>query len=260
MFVPTIIAARNEAGHIGHTLEALARQAQRVEPIVVINSCTDRTADIAQSAGAIVLESPEGKMPALQEGLHYLGRRALEPLLILDADSRPFTRHWSRCLTHELGNMPAEHPRIAWGPYIFLGDINPAMGLFFSATAMRVSWADRHDSDPRAIRGGNTSIALTKAPVLEEFLAMPNYWPREDVAIFDNIMQHEGVHKVIFHPDAWATTSGARLATNIKRIITKCQNPTKVYDESYEREAPSGSTPYIATHSKRLNKNPGASH
>src|SRR5438874_618123 len=99
MSVLIIIAARNESRHVGESLDALSQQTYNVEPIVVVNGSADKTADIARTAGAFVLESEEGKMRAIQAGLRYLGRRALEPLLILDADTRPLSNNWSARLT-----------------------------------------------------------------------------------------------------------------------------------------------------------------
>jgi glycosyltransferase involved in cell wall biosynthesis len=120
MNIPIIIAARNESQQIGETLDVLSRQTHTVEPIVIVNGSTDRTADIARMAGARVLESEEGKMPAIQAGLRYLANRAFEPLLILDADSKPLSKNWSERLTSELRNLPEEQPAIVWGPYIRL--------------------------------------------------------------------------------------------------------------------------------------------
>jgi glycosyltransferase involved in cell wall biosynthesis len=244
MNTPILIAARNEANHIGHTLGALSQQAHDIEPVVVINGSIDRTADIAISMGATVIESAEGKMPAIQEGLRFLGKRALEPVLILDADSRPFSKNWSARMTSELGQLPAHKPAMTWGPYIFNGEINPALGAFFSATSMRVSWADRHKDRPRTIRGGNTGLLMKDSELLERVLTLGNYWPREDVAIFDTMKSREAIHKVVFHPESWVLTSGYRISETLKKIIKERKHPSLVMDGSYASEAPAGSKPY----------------
>lgn len=244
MNVPIIIPARNEAHRIGETLDTLSRQVHKVEPIVVVNGTTDETADIARNAGARVLESAEGRMPALQEGLRFLGRRALENVLILDADSKPLSKNWSRRLVSETQGLPKERPAIVWGPYVFLEDINPAVGAFFTATSMQVSWADRHKDKPRTIRGGNTGLRICNDELLEDILVLENYWPRDDVAIYDITMKHGANKKVVFHPEAWAATSGIRLKEALKRIVKERRHATKIYDDSYAREAPPDSKPY----------------
>src|ERR1700694_2186831 len=130
MPVPVIIPARNEAEHIGASLEALSRQTYSVDPFVVVNGCNDETPDIARSMGAMVLESKEGKMPAIQEALHYLGKRALSSLIILDADTKPLSRNWSDRMVRTMQGLPTEKPAVIWGPYLFHGEINLALGAF----------------------------------------------------------------------------------------------------------------------------------
>jgi glycosyltransferase involved in cell wall biosynthesis len=51
MKIPVILAARNEEQTIGGALDRLAEQHGQVEPIVVVNDTTDRTADIAIAMG-----------------------------------------------------------------------------------------------------------------------------------------------------------------------------------------------------------------
>src|SRR3990167_8107104 len=95
MKVPVLMPARNEAVSIGRSLDALASQRLEVEPIVIVNGCTDNTAEVAIDRGATVLEAEEGKTAALQQGLRYLGERSLAPLLTIDADSVPISPNWS---------------------------------------------------------------------------------------------------------------------------------------------------------------------
>jgi len=243
MEIPIIIAARNEELHIGSTLDALSRQDSGVEPVIVVNGSTDATADIARQAGARVIESDEGKMIAIQAGLRHLGKKSLGPLLILDSDSRPMFKGWSSRLTGELTQLPVENPAIVWGPYIFNGEINPVLGLVLSATSMQVSWADRNSSSPRTVRGGNTGLRLDMQ-TLERLLSLENYWPREDVAIFDTLKEGGGNKKVVFHPEAWVKSSGHRATTALKRIIKERRDPNAVYDELYAADAPPNSRPY----------------
>ncbi|HVX47888.1 MAG TPA: glycosyltransferase family A protein [Candidatus Saccharimonadales bacterium] len=244
MNTPVIIAARNEADSIGSTLDCLSRQSQDVNPIVVVNGSTDKTADIASHAGAVVLESADGKMPAIQAGLRYLGKNALTPVLLLDADSRPFTRRWSGHMSDELHGLPAHVPSMVWGPYVYKGDINKALGLFFTATTMGVSWADRHKAKPRTIRGGNTGLYIKEEELLEELLSLENFWPREDAAVFDTMKSRGASHEVTFNVNGWVLTSGYRISDTLKRAIRDRRHPSLIMDASYEDEAPVGSKPY----------------
>ncbi len=85
---PVIIAAFNEERYIGGTLQALP--AAEVEPIVAVNGSTDSTAEIARSFGATTLEfEDQGKLPAQQAALRYLGDRALEPVLFFGRRQLP---------------------------------------------------------------------------------------------------------------------------------------------------------------------------
>lgn len=246
MSIPVIIPARNEAEHIGIALDSLSRQAHEVDPIVIINDSTDRTADIALATGATVLESKRGKIPAIQEGLRHLGKRALGPMLILDADCRPVSKQWSSRMSNELSDLPNEDPAIIWGPYVFKGEINPALGAFFTATSMQVSWADRHKDKPRTIRGGNIGLHMKKDELLEAMLVLGNYWPRDDVAVFDRMKEHDASHKLVTSPQGWVFTSGSRTMDTVRRIIRDRKHPSEAMDDSYASDAPSDSTPYFS--------------
>ena len=244
MHTPVIIPARNEAKHIGNGLEALSRQSIDLKPIVIVNGSVDQTADISRQFGATVLESEEGKMRALQTGLRFLGKRALNPVLILDGDSRPLSRKWGQKLIGETNKLPKEKPALVWGPYVFAEDISLPLGIFFTATSMYVSWTDRREPAPRTIRGGNTSLRIKNYDLLDELMGMDNYWPREDVAIHDAAVKQGANKLVVLGPEAWVITSGARLNDALKRLIKKRENPNAIYDQLYAGDAPAMSSPY----------------
>jgi glycosyltransferase involved in cell wall biosynthesis len=256
MKIPVILAARNEEQTIGGALDRLAEQHGQVEPIVVVNDTTDRTADIAIAMGAHVLESDPGKMRAIQTGLRYLGKAALGNVLLADVDGRPVSRHWGQRLHGELTGLPGESPAIVWGPVVFCQDMNLLVGAACTAASMRVSWADRHDKDPRTIRGGNAGLRLADAETLESLLELDNYWPREDVAIYDTVMSHGGNARVSFHPEAWMKTSGIRITDTLKALIHDRRHPSRVTDDGYAAGAPAGSRPYNSPYTRHQNKNP----
>ncbi|MDX6413190.1 MAG: hypothetical protein QOH23_600 [Gaiellaceae bacterium] len=79
-----LIAARDEEAAIGETVTALRREFPAAEVIVADDGSQDRTADLAEEAGAVVLRLPRrGKGQALSAG-----ERAAPPgtLLLCDAD------------------------------------------------------------------------------------------------------------------------------------------------------------------------------
>jgi len=101
--IPVIIPAHNEEHDLPTTLLSLA-QSSEVIPIVVDNNSTDRTAEVAQDMGAILLTTPENykKMGATQLGMRF----AVEELgaklaLATDADTL-IPRYWPTNMQHKL--------------------------------------------------------------------------------------------------------------------------------------------------------------
>src|ERR671922_2920652 len=85
MRVAAVVAARNEAGRVGHTVEAI-RSIPGVDEVVVADgSSDDGTAEEALGAGARVLVGPRrhGKGGALEAALGWI---AADVYLLLDAD------------------------------------------------------------------------------------------------------------------------------------------------------------------------------
>ena len=250
---PVLIAARNEAGYISQTLETLSHQLQAVQPIVIVNGSSDKTAEVARKSGVIVIESREGKLPAIQAGLRYLKERALEPVLILDADSRPLSKRWSKYMTAQLLSLPTQKPVIIWGQYVYRGDINLLLAPIFTLARIRVAWTDRHKTRPRLIRGGNVGLYIKKPQLLKEILAIENYWPRDDVAIYDSVKRNGGCHKVTFSPTGWILTSGRRITSTMSSLLKDHRHSSIVMDTTYNDDAPANSQPY---HSKTTDTMP----
>ena len=90
--ISVVVPARDEAARIGPCLEALARDGDLLEVIVVDDGSTDGTAEVARAAGARVVAAGEapsgwvGKPWALQRGLEAARG---EIVVSLDADVRP---------------------------------------------------------------------------------------------------------------------------------------------------------------------------
>jgi cellulose synthase/poly-beta-1,6-N-acetylglucosamine synthase-like glycosyltransferase len=92
-----LIPAHNEAGTIGTLLSALTAQdypPTQVIVHVVADNCSDRTAEIARTHGAVVHERTEQARPGKGAALNWLTKRVLDQapdvdaFVFLDADSR----------------------------------------------------------------------------------------------------------------------------------------------------------------------------
>ena len=93
-----LIAARNEAGVIGHLIDSIKKQdypADLIQVFVIADNCTDDTAEVARKAGAVVFERNNrdlvGKGYALDFGLKSIDRdysdAKIEGIFIFDADN-----------------------------------------------------------------------------------------------------------------------------------------------------------------------------
>ncbi|MBX7539396.1 glycosyltransferase family 2 protein [Qipengyuania sphaerica] len=87
-----LIPAHNEQHVIGDTIGELKRTASFARIVVVADNCSDRTAEVAKSAGADVIERFDdecrGKGYALACGREYLANSAPHAVIVLDADCR----------------------------------------------------------------------------------------------------------------------------------------------------------------------------
>jgi cellulose synthase/poly-beta-1,6-N-acetylglucosamine synthase-like glycosyltransferase len=87
-----LIPAHNEESSVGGTVSHVLRQLTPGDQVVVVaDNCTDKTAEVAQQAGARVLQrsSPDrGKGYALAFGVESLADSPPDVLIVLDADTR----------------------------------------------------------------------------------------------------------------------------------------------------------------------------
>lgn len=86
-----LMPAHNEAAVIQATLSTLTSQLKSTDQLLVVaDNCTDSTAEIARQAGATVLErkndQQRGKGYALDFGLCYLSDKAIDVVIMVDAD------------------------------------------------------------------------------------------------------------------------------------------------------------------------------
>ncbi|HEY2651147.1 MAG TPA: glycosyltransferase family 2 protein [Solirubrobacteraceae bacterium] len=87
-----LVPAHNEERVIEEGLAAINRDRRARDIVLVVaDRCTDRTAEIARSQGAVVLErgpgEPPGRAAARQAGLEYARALKWDAVVMLDADS-----------------------------------------------------------------------------------------------------------------------------------------------------------------------------
>ncbi len=88
MEIAVLIPALNEEHNIGSVVRAVLQYVPEV--LVVDDGSTDRTADVATSAGAVVLRHPvnKGKGAAIKTGFRYLAGKGVEGVITMDADGQ----------------------------------------------------------------------------------------------------------------------------------------------------------------------------
>jgi cellulose synthase/poly-beta-1,6-N-acetylglucosamine synthase-like glycosyltransferase len=111
-----LIPAHNEEQVIAHGLKAIeADRRTRDVVLVVADRCTDRTAEIARSYGALVLERGEdeepGRAAARQAGLERARELKWDAVLMLDADSVIEPGFFAACEAAIASGAPAVQAR-----------------------------------------------------------------------------------------------------------------------------------------------------
>lgn len=242
MQTPVLIPARNEAAVIGRTLESLPRDC---DPIVIANGCTDNTAQIADSYGVTVIEREEpGKLPALQHALMALGSRAIQPLIMLDADAYPlYPNQWVQSLLDGRKQLPASRPAIVTGTLSFNG-LNPVESLIKTVGHYRYQYQTRHNGMSGCF-GINVLADFHNQQMLNSVLELPHIWPGEDTAIKDQIVLAGGNVLKLLNLGSSARTSGERYGGYLRRLINYGAVLQGIAD-SYEQDCPNGARSYEA--------------
>lgn len=242
MTTPVLIPAHNEADYITNTLQRLPQD--KVTPIVLANGCTDKTAEIAESFGVTVLvEERQGKFPAVQQALRYLYDKsvALEPILMIDADSAPdFPRKWSDTMTYP---MTGAESAVVTGPIRFTeGEM--IMNIYRSARLYAKFAQVKLGRIATLPYGINMGIKLGNRNMLDAVLDLPHYWPGEDRALADTIEDHEGVFFQRLHPFAAVHSSSRSHMPFRERIAMDREVAKNMNLESYVARGAAGSIPY----------------
>lgn len=254
MKMPVIIAAHNEQETVGRTLNRI--DADRFEPVVIANGCTDETARVAKEFGVQVIERYEqGKLPAIQDGLRALGARALGPVFYTDADSYPLSnRYWERIMTAAI-------------------DVSRAQ--FISGPIVHVDGNNRFDDGVRSVKrqidirrakregsthcfGANVVSHFENEAMLEQILELPHIWPGEDRAM-EELVASSGGQKIQITDLRASVMTSSRYLPSVAHVLKVGKDSARreVLDYYNDRAAPN-SIPYgkyARRRNRRMNRN-----
>ena len=244
---PFIIPAYNEESRIEATLRCLPKDL--VEPIVAVNGSTDQTAMLAKEYGCAVNILPEqGKLPAIQATLRELGDRALEPLMILDADTRPMIPHlWLYGMLRSLTNKGPDVPEAAGGPVWFTnGTVVNSTIRSLERMGRAVRTRSSKDASKVGQCGPNMGLHLKNKTTLENILALDHYWPSEDRAMINTVLSHGGHLAQPTKPSVLALTyySSSFLPLSVIKKIGREEARAITFNDYVRRGAP-GSKPFV---------------
>jgi glycosyltransferase involved in cell wall biosynthesis len=250
MKTPVLIPAHNEAEYIGLTLDSLSSAS--VEPIVIANACTDDTVKIVkenyQGVRLIELDQP-GKLPALQYAIESLGDRALDPLLLLDADSRPvLPKRWEKAM---VGRLDPDSPSVVSGPILYeVKDEDEDLSMFDSVTRSAIRYAQACSARAHGTSiafGANMAIHLATQQAKGAVLELPFFWAHDDAAIRDTIVgQGRPTEYQQLSVGSSVVTSSRWLPPMMDRLRLGKATATTLMLERYAARAPEGSMPYVA--------------
>ncbi len=251
MKTTVLIPAYNEAEKIARTLKRLPRDL--VDPIVLLNGCTDGTRRVVDSYNVRSQSYDErGKLPAIQATLRKMGTAALEPILLLDADTCPiFPRSWHNVMTRALSLE--DRPTYVGGPVIFTPRQEGVIGESVALSAFRMldgiqrSRTDVAQGDA-AYYGPNQAIKIGESQILEEILELPHYWPKEDLAMAKEIASEDrGVMRQVVNLRAAAFSQVSDAMPPLHHWITKgIDEVDKEITARYRINAPEDSVEYTA--------------
>lgn len=246
MKTPVIIPAFKEAPDIAQTLNRLPNQL--VEPIIVVNGEPDDTAEIARDFGATVYEIPQqGKIRAIQHALGNLSaERALGPLMVLDADTRPVSpQRWHNRMVSIMNEHPG--PLGIGGPMLY-SECAPHDALLRGLRRMMYAGAESRGLKigRRIQHGPNMALKLTSQHVLDAVMELPNDWPGEDRELADTIEENGGRYIQTIHPEVFVTSPLPISAVSLlERLKLGAEGAREEVRRRYGERAPAESEPYL---------------
>jgi cellulose synthase/poly-beta-1,6-N-acetylglucosamine synthase-like glycosyltransferase len=245
--LPVIIPAYNEGHRLAHTLKHLSSTS--VKPIVALNGCTDDTLDVVQQFGAsYVMSDEQGKLPIIQKSLRFLGKQALNPLIILDADTYPLMpRQWSLHLKEELSS--SKQPMAISGLCWFNSD-SKLYSYIHSMWRIKNSILSERNHTV-SVCGPNLGLNIKNVKTLDQILDLPHLWPGEDAAMVEVIVQNNGVFKHSFSPSSLTLTPlSDSYPPLLKSLRVGKQASKKISQEAYIVRGAPGSSPYSSNKHK----------
>jgi glycosyltransferase involved in cell wall biosynthesis len=240
MKTTVIIPAFNEGAYIGETLHSLP--ADFVNPIVAVNGSSDETASIAESFGATVMNfEQQGKLPAIQQVLRHLGREALEPLMILDADTHPIMPRAWRNKMIQLLTVEPESPAVIGGP-LWYDEAGIGCNAARWLIRCRTAYIARGGRVGQA--GPNMGLYIQNEATLDKILALPHYWPGEDRAMIREIQSSGGTYTQPLNLTLHTVT---RIPKGMPPLLKIVRSGHKAYqnlwNSDYENRSAPGSVP-----------------
>ena len=241
MITTVIIPAFNEERNIALTLSSLPREG--IRPTVALNGTSDNTENIAIGFGVEVVETTEqGKLLAIQRVLKILGQDALNPIIILDADTKPIFRNlWARNMVKGL-RPETNSPSATGGPVVFTnGKITEDSILTFRRARRTL----KNDEVRLPQNGPNMSLYLQNSNVLDSILSLPNYWPGEDQAMNQVVLDHNGNYTASLNLSILASTpSSESYLSSRDRKQLGLENARARVLEAYVSRGPKNTNPY----------------
>lgn len=223
--IAIIVPAHNEALGLPETIRSIQPQLTLQDRLVIVaDNCTDNTAEVARSLGAIVLErfnqEARGKGFALDYGMQYLREDPPQVVMIIDADcvisEQLIDRISRRCVSLKRpvqadyvmrfpskGGVKQQVTEFAWlvkntvrpMGYQYLGFPCQLMG-----TGMAFLWTDLSQSQlanghlVEDMKLGLDLAALGKAPYYDATVSVKSYFPTSEQGIATQRLRWEHGH------------------------------------------------------------------
>jgi glycosyltransferase involved in cell wall biosynthesis len=183
--VAVVIPCHNEAEDLPGTLLSIARAGNAV-PIVVDNTSTDNTAQVARDMGAVVLDQPTGKkMAATQSGFVYAAHKlSAKVILFTDGDTLVLP-DWAQGMASKLTAADKGKGVAMFGPSVAMFGSSRLADL--ATTGLNLTYKVMHArrGEPPIAHGHNYGLLPDAAGAMEAALLALNpdafVWPTDAV-------------------------------------------------------------------------------
>lgn len=163
-----LIPAHNEEKYITKCLDSIANASAnsigRVEVIVILNRCTDRTEDIARSYNCIIVRDDRKNLSQIRNSGAAAARG--EILVTIDADSRMTANMLSEIEWHLStgkyigGGTTGRFERMSFGIAVSALALLVPMAIKYGAISVGIFWCRKSDFD--AIGGFNENMLMSE--------------------------------------------------------------------------------------------------